>query len=494
MTTTVHRYLRFAVSDRILHGLLLGAFTVLALTGLPQKWADAGWAVAMIRAMGGIEQTRVIHHTAAVVLIVTSIAHAVQVGYRIYVQRKPLTMLPTLRDVADFVDSVKYNVGLSKRRPAYPRFNFIEKLEYWAVVWGTILMTITGYVLWNPVLITTYLPGEVVPAAKIAHGMEAILAVLSILTWHFYFVHLARFNKSMFNGYLTAEEMEEEHALELEQRLAGRVWRPPTPEVRYYRLRLYVPLATLFVIVSLLGTWRWLTAEATAITTVPRTAVEQKIYQPVGLRPLPTAAPGTPLPTPPRVLAVTLPQATQPATTAAGPPPVPHEVTGDKAQCNVCHAVDSALRPAPAGHEAFTETQCLTCHTVGVAGAVGAAPAEGSAAAPAVPHAIDGDWAQCATCHAVGGGMKPMPASHQAFTPEQCLTCHQAQTAAGETPAAGAAPPVAAPPIVPHQITGDWAQCTLCHAVGSGMKPMPTSHEAFAVEQCLTCHQTGGGQ
>lgn len=488
MTETVHRYLRFAVSDRVLHGLLLVAFTVLALTGLPQKWAEAGWAVAMIRAMGGIEQTRVIHHTAAVVLIVTSIAHAVQVGYRIYVQRQPMTMLPTLRDVVDFVDAVKYNAGLSKTRPAYPRFNFIEKVEYWAVVWGTILMTITGYVLWNPVLITTYLPGEVVPAAKIAHGMEAILAVLSIITWHFYFVHFARFNKSMFSGHLTAEEMEEEHSLELEDRLAGRVWQPPAPEVRYRRLRLYAPLATLFVIVSLLATWRWLTAEATAITTVPRTAAEQKVYQPIGLQPLPTAAATAPLPTPPRVLPVVLPEATEEAATPAGPPPVPHEVTGDKAQCNVCHAVDSALRPAPAGHEAYAETECLTCHTAG------AAPAEGPAAAPSVPHMIDGDWSRCATCHAVGGGMKPMPASHQAFTPEQCLTCHQPQGAAGETPSAGAPAPASAAPAVPHQIAGDWAQCTVCHAVGGGMKPMPASHEGFTAEQCLTCHQTGGGQ
>ena len=68
----------------------------------------------MIQAMGGIEQVRVFHHTFAVILILVSIAHAVQLGYRVYVQRTPLSMLPTLKDVTDFVDSLKYNLGLSE--------------------------------------------------------------------------------------------------------------------------------------------------------------------------------------------------------------------------------------------------------------------------------------------------------------------------------------------------------------------------------------------
>lgn len=114
------------------------------------------------------------------------------------------------------------------------------------------------------------------PAAKIAHGMEAILAVLAIITWHFYFVHMAKFNKSIFTGYLTAEEMEEEHGHELEQRLQGEVHVPPTNDLRYRRLRIYVPLATLFVLLSVVGTWRWLTAETTAISAPCRASLPRR--------------------------------------------------------------------------------------------------------------------------------------------------------------------------------------------------------------------------
>ena len=154
------------------------------------------------------------------------------------------------------------------------------------------------------------------PAAKIAHGMEAVLAVLSILTWHFYFVHI-RFNKSIFNGYLTEEQMEEEHSIELEKRIKGEVRKPPSADLRYRRLRLYAPLAAMFVIVSVLGTWRWLTAETTAITTVPRIASQEKVYQPVALEPLPPAETPAPVPTPLSVLLFAEARAFGPARRAA---------------------------------------------------------------------------------------------------------------------------------------------------------------------------------
>jgi formate dehydrogenase gamma subunit len=360
MSESTQRYLRFMVSDRVLHLLLLISFSVLALTGLVQMFADYSISVTLIRAMGGIEQTRVFHHTAAVILILTSIAHAVQVGYRVYVQRKSMSMLPTLGDVTDFVAAVKYNAGLSKQRPHFPRFNFMEKVEYWAVVWGTVLMTITGYVLWNPVLVTQYLPGEVVPAAKIAHGMEAVLAVLSILTWHVYFVHVKVFNKSMFTGRLTEHEMEEEHPLELERIRHGKVWHPPAPEVRYRRVKLYAPLATLFVLVSVLGTWRWLTAETTAITTVPRAAIEQQAYQPVLPTPRAVRLEITPQPTPLSVLNVAGLAGQQ----APEPPLIPHSIEGEREQCLVCHDVYSMIKPAPRDHAGLAEDTCQTCHSL----------------------------------------------------------------------------------------------------------------------------------
>jgi nitrate reductase cytochrome c-type subunit len=209
-------------------------------------------------------------------------------------------------------------------------------------------------------LITQYLPGEIVPAAKIAHGMEAVLAVLSIVTWHVYFVHVKVFNKSMFTGTITEHEMTEDHAQELERISQGKAWRAPAPEVRYRRLKLYAPLATLFVLVSVLATWRWLTAEATAITTVPRAAVEQQAYQPVLPTPRTVRLEATPLPTPLGALSVGQTAEQQPAA-----PVIPHAIDGEQAQCLLCHSVDGMIKPAPPNHADFSEDTCITCHSQG---------------------------------------------------------------------------------------------------------------------------------
>ncbi|MCS7039976.1 MAG: hypothetical protein NZP34_10260, partial [Caldilineales bacterium] len=75
-------------------------------------------------------------------------------------------------------------------------------MEYWAVIWGTAVMIITGFMLWNPITTTKFLPGSWIPAAKAAHGGEALLAFLAIIVWHVYNVHIKTFNRSMFTGKL----------------------------------------------------------------------------------------------------------------------------------------------------------------------------------------------------------------------------------------------------------------------------------------------------
>ena len=114
-----------------------------------------------------------------------------------------------------------YYFGLRKHKAYYGRYNYAEKAEYLAVVWGTVIMGITGFMMWNPIATTRYLPGEFIPAAKAAHGGEAVLAVLAIIIWHFYHVHIRHLNKSMFTGKITEKEMAHEHPAELAQIKAG---------------------------------------------------------------------------------------------------------------------------------------------------------------------------------------------------------------------------------------------------------------------------------
>jgi len=289
-------YVRFHLSQRIEHILLIISFTTLVVTGLPQKFAGAGWAEALIAGMGGIELVRIIHRIAATVFMLETVYHVVVLAYKVYVARTGLTMLPGLQDAKDAWQAFAYNLGLSKTRPKMGRYTFDEKAEYWALIWGSVVMVITGFMLWNPIATANILPGQFIPAAKAAHGGEALLAFLAILVWHFYHVHLKTFNKSMFTGTLTRQEMEHEHPLELEAIENGTANVDPPARQVQSRRKLFIPIAALLSVGLLVGIYYFITFEESAIATIP--PVENApVFSPQTPTPFPTAPPTlTPLP------------------------------------------------------------------------------------------------------------------------------------------------------------------------------------------------------
>jgi formate dehydrogenase gamma subunit len=291
-------HLRFSLPDRIEHWLLFLSFTTLAVTGLVQKFSGGWYAQRMIDTMGGVETVRVIHRVAAVIMMLETVYHLGIVGYRLIVQRKRLTMLPGIEDARVALHSLMYNLGLRQDRPQQGRYTFEEKAEYWALIWGTVIMTITGFMLWNPVATTRILPGEIIPAAKAAHGAEAILAVLAIFVWHFYGVHIKNFNRSIFSGHLSEHEMIEEHPLELAAIKAGTAERPVDPAMQSRRRQVFLPVYGVLALAMLMGIYWFVTFEETAIATVP--PIEKvAVFAPLTPTPLPTPLPSpTPLPTP----------------------------------------------------------------------------------------------------------------------------------------------------------------------------------------------------
>ena len=188
-------------------------------------------------------------------------------------------MLPGGKDLRDVIQYMGYNLGLTKNHPRMGRYNFAEKVEYWAMMWGLLVMGLTGLMLWNPIATTGILPGQFIPAAKSAHGYEAVLAVLAILVWHFYNVHLKKWNWSMIKGTLSKEEMEDEHALELDAIEAGKKPVPLTPKERSKRLRIFIPVSSIVTLLLLVVIIRFLTFENTAITTIPPATGGVAAYQ-----------------------------------------------------------------------------------------------------------------------------------------------------------------------------------------------------------------------
>ncbi len=295
------RYLRFTVSDRIEHWTQMASFTILGFTGLIQKYATASLSIGIIRLLGGIENARIIHRTAATIMMVAVVYHIGGLLYRLYVPRVRPTILPGLNDIQAAWQAVKFNVGLDKRKPQQGRFTFEEKAEYWAFVWGTMVMAITGFMMWNPIATARFLPGEFIPAAKAAHGGEALLAVLAIIVWHLYGVHIKHFNKSMFTGYISEHEMIEEHPLELADIKAGVAERPLDPIEVQKRRRIFFPAYGIIGGLLLIGIYAFVSIEETAITTIPP-AEQVVVFSPLTPTPLPTALPTQP---PPEVSAAT---------------------------------------------------------------------------------------------------------------------------------------------------------------------------------------------
>jgi len=291
-------YVRFAMADRVQHLLMLLSFTTLGVTGLVQKYPLNSVSLFIIRLWGGVENVRATHHVAATVLMLVAIYHIIGFGYKLFVLHERVTMLPSFQDVKDAWMAFTYNIGLGKTRPQMGRYTFEEKAEYWALVWGTIIMGITGFMMWNPLATVKLFPGDFIPAAKAAHGAEAVLAVLAIIVWHMYGVHLKRFNKSMWTGRLSEEEMLHEHPLELADIKAGTAHRTPDAATLRKRQMIYYPIATVVGFAMLFAVYGFVNGEQTAIVTVPPQNPTIAVYVPQTPTPLPPTPTPAPSPTP----------------------------------------------------------------------------------------------------------------------------------------------------------------------------------------------------
>ena len=218
-----HRlYLRMSLSERLQHVTLLVSFTTLVLTGFALKYPDAWW-VSPIRDISPVmfELRGILHRVAAVVMVTASLFHLHYIFFMPRGKQLMRDLLPRLEDVTDAIGVFKYNLGFSPAKPKFTRFSYAEKAEYWALIWGTIVMAVTGVILWFDNTFLGLLTKLWWDVARTVHYYEAWLATLSIIVWHFYFVifnpDIYPINLAFWKGTLTEEEMEEEHPLELEE-------------------------------------------------------------------------------------------------------------------------------------------------------------------------------------------------------------------------------------------------------------------------------------
>jgi cytochrome b subunit of formate dehydrogenase len=224
-------FVRFTRLDRTLHACMIVSFLSLAVTGLSLKFSYTGWARLLSRLLGGFETAGFIHRTAAVVMFGTFVTHLVE----LYRQKNrehlswrsllfgPHTMLPTRSDVRQFLDTMKWFIGLGPR-PRYGRWTYWEKFDYFAVFWGIFIIGSTGLTLWFPVFFTRLLPGWFINVATIIHSDEALLATGFIFTVHFFNTHLRPekfpMDVTIFTGHMPLAELKRDKPLEYEELVA----------------------------------------------------------------------------------------------------------------------------------------------------------------------------------------------------------------------------------------------------------------------------------
>ena len=172
--------------ERIEHGLLVLSFSVLVWSGFALTYPNQWWAQPLLAWESGWALRGTVHRIAGVVLIVLAIVHVLSLPADRNLRRHWRSLLLTRRDMAEALASFSYNLGILKKRPAVSAHSYIEKGEYWAVVWGVAIMGSTGILLWAHTYILAWLPGIVLNVCGAIHFYEAVLASLAIVVWHFY--------------------------------------------------------------------------------------------------------------------------------------------------------------------------------------------------------------------------------------------------------------------------------------------------------------------
>lgn len=224
--TELKRYLpdkieRFNKSQRLQHLILFISIFFLCLTGFPIKYAQMSGAKYIVSLFGGFDSMLYVHLTAAVVMLLSGVYHIIWLIKLFRKDGPKWSMLPTWKDFRDAFHHVQYLLGIRKERPLYGRYTYLEKFEYFAVIYGILLMGMSGFILWFPNISAAIMPRWVIELFRVAHSNEAVVCLLAVAIGHFFWVH---FNPDVFpsssvwyNGKISKHHLKEEHPLEYEQ-------------------------------------------------------------------------------------------------------------------------------------------------------------------------------------------------------------------------------------------------------------------------------------
>ncbi|MBI5541829.1 MAG: cytochrome b/b6 domain-containing protein [Bacteroidia bacterium] len=208
---------RFTTNELIQHTVLLVSFIVLAISGFQLKYPDSAFGKGLY-ALGMDENIRQwVHRISAIVMMALSVYHAIYLVITARGRDVLKGLFPNFSDLTQLINNSLFYLHLKKKQPEFDNYNYMEKMEYWALIWGTLVMGATGIVLWFPTIGGDWAPVWFIKVSEIIHFYEAILATLAIVVWHWFFVifHPKEYplNFICIDGEITIHHFKEEHKL-----------------------------------------------------------------------------------------------------------------------------------------------------------------------------------------------------------------------------------------------------------------------------------------
>ena len=222
------KYLRFGIYERVLHGMIIISFLMLAMTGLPLKYAHTSASQWIVSNLFGLRTMAILHRIGAGITLGYFTLHLGKIGVILFSGKRklkeilwgPNSMVPQPNDFKEFAQHVGFFLGIAKK-PQFGRFSYWEKFDYFAVFWGVAMIGLSGLALWFPMFFTRLLPGWAVNAAHIIHSEEALLATGFIFTIHFFNEHLRPenfpFDEVIFTGRIRGDYLFEDRKVWLKQ-------------------------------------------------------------------------------------------------------------------------------------------------------------------------------------------------------------------------------------------------------------------------------------
>jgi cytochrome b subunit of formate dehydrogenase len=170
------------------HTVLMVLFIGLAYTGFVHKFPEAFFSWPFTVLPEGNALRALLHRIFGWAFVVFFVAHLGALFGTRSGRSQCRAIWFAWTDLKDTWAQVMYNLGIGVSQPPARRWNYAEKAEYWALVWGSVVMAVTGVMLVFTETVLRLLPKVWHDVAQVIHYYEAVLATLAILIWHLYWV------------------------------------------------------------------------------------------------------------------------------------------------------------------------------------------------------------------------------------------------------------------------------------------------------------------